>query len=141
SHGINFNANYTFSHCIGDYAARLSQSASPDMTYQDPNNRRKDRANCEYDQRHAFNMTGVAETPKFANRMLTLVGTGWRLSGIYRASSAGTIVATSQPNGVRSVTLGAAGGALTSTSGLDQCLCDITGQRPNLLLPNAVYLN
>src|SRR5439155_26478982 len=63
SRGVTFNANYTLSHCIGDYAARLAQAAGPDMTYQDPNNRRRDRGNCEYDQRHAFNLTGVAETP------------------------------------------------------------------------------
>ena len=55
-----------------------------DHTYQDPNNRRRDRGNCEIDQRHNFNLTAVGETPQFANRTLSLVGSGWRLSGIYR---------------------------------------------------------
>jgi hypothetical protein len=39
------------------------------------------------------------------------------------------------------VTLGAQGGSQTSAAGGDQCLCDILNQRPNLLLPDAVYLD
>ena len=83
--GINLNGNYTWSHCVGDYAARSSNGfgTSVDHTYQDRNNRRRDRGNCEIDQRHSFNLTAVAETPKFANHTLSLVGSGWRLSGIY----------------------------------------------------------
>ncbi len=71
---------------------------------------------------------------------MNLVGSEWRFSGIYKASTGGTQIATSTPSGAHNVTLGAPGGALTSAAGVDQCLCDITGQRPNLLLPN-VYLN
>ena len=78
--GLNVNANYTWSHCIGDYMGRSNSGygSSVDHTYQDPNNRRKDRADCEVDARHAFNLTGVAETPQFANRTVNLIGTGWR---------------------------------------------------------------
>jgi hypothetical protein len=140
--GINLNGNYTLSHCIGDYSARSNNGygASVDHTYQDPNNRRRDRGNCEIDQRHAFNLTAVAETPQFAGHTLRLVGSGWRLSGIYRASSAGTIVAASQSSGVRTVTLGSAAGSRSAGSSGDRCLCDISGQRPDLLLAN-VYLD
>ena len=86
-YGITVNANYTWSHCIGDYMGRANSGygTSVDQTYQDPNNRRKDRGNCEVDARHVFNLTSVAETPKFANRTLNMVGTGWRLSVLYRA--------------------------------------------------------
>jgi hypothetical protein len=142
SHGINLNGNYTWSHCVGDYQARSNNGfgASVDHSYQDPINRRRDRGNCEIDQRHAFNLTAVAETPKFANRALSLVGAGWRLSGIYRASSSGTIVATSQSSGVRTVTLGSASGSVTGGSSGDRCLCDISGQRPDLVMTN-VYLD
>jgi hypothetical protein len=114
-----------------------------DHTYQDSNNRQRDRGNCEIDQRHAFNFTGVAETPKFANHVLSLVGTGWRLSGIYRVSTAGTIVAASQSSGMRTVTLGSASGSnasATSSAAADRCLCDISGQRPNQILAN-IYLD
>jgi hypothetical protein len=143
--GINVNGNYTWSHCVGDYQARSNNGfgASVDHTYQDPRNRRRDRSNCEIDQRHAFNLTAVAETPKFANRTLSMVGSGWRLSGIYRVSSSGTIVATSQSSGVRTVTLGSASGSnasATSSAAADRCLCDISGQRPDQVLGN-VYLD
>jgi hypothetical protein len=142
--GINLNGNYTLSHCIGDYAARTNNGfgTSVDHTYQDRNNRRRDRGNCEIDARHSFNLTAVAETPAFANRTLTLVGTGWRLSGIYRATTAGTIIASSQASGIRTVTLGAASGASAASGGggVDRCLCDISSQRPNQILPN-VYLD
>jgi hypothetical protein len=142
--GINLNGNYTLSHCIGDYAARTNNGfgTSVDHTYQDRNNRRRDRGNCEIDARHSFNLTAVAETPAFANRTLSLVGTGWRLSGIYRATTSGTIIASSQASGIRTVTLGAASGASAASGGggVDRCLCDISSQRPNQILPN-VYLN
>ena len=84
AHGISMNANYTWSHCIADFVGRSNagNSQNVDDTYQDPNNRYRDRANCESDQRHAFNLTSVAETPKFANTALRLVGSGWKLSGI-----------------------------------------------------------
>jgi hypothetical protein len=112
-----------------------------DHTYQDPNNRRRDRANCEVDQRHAFNLTAVAETPQFANRTLALVGSGWRVSGIYRASTAGNINAANTSSGVRTVTLGAASsGQRTSASGGDRCLCDIANQRPDLVMTD-IYLD
>jgi hypothetical protein len=141
---INFNANYTLSHCVGDYSARTNggYGTSVNQTYQDPNNRRRDRGNCEIDQRHTFNSTLVAETPQFANRMMTLLGSGWRLSGIYRRSTAGTIVSNSNAVGVRTVTLGepSASARSASAAGGDRCLCDISNQRPDQILPD-VYLD
>ena len=143
SKGVTLGTNYTWSHCVGDYSARSSggYGASVNQTYQDPNNRHKDFGNCESDQRHNFNLTAVAETPKFANRMMNIAGTGWRLSGLYRLSSTGNIVQTSQAAGVRTVTLGAASGSLNSATGGDRCLCDVANQRPDLVLPNAIYLD
>jgi hypothetical protein len=86
-------------------------------------------------------VTGVAETPKFSNRTLSVLGSGWRLSGIYRASTAGNINSANTSSGVRTVTLGAASSAQrTSASGGDRCLCDIANQRPDLVLAN-VYLD
>jgi hypothetical protein len=142
SKGINLNGNYTWSHCIGDYMGRMNvgRGTSVDHTYQDPNNRRRDRGNCEVDQRHAFNLTAVAETPQFANRTLSLLGTGWRLSGIYRVGTGGTISSNeSATAGIRTVTLGDPAGGQANAVGVDRCLCDISVQRPNLVLPDAVY--
>jgi hypothetical protein len=142
SRGINLNGNYTWSHCIGDYAGRSNSGygTSADHTYQDPNDRRRDRGNCESDQRHSFNFTGVAETPQFANRTLNLIGSGWKVSGIYRASTGGNIVASNASAGIRTVTLGSASAGNNSVSGVDRCLCDISNQRPDLVLTN-IYLD
>jgi len=114
---------------------------SVDQTYQDPNNRRKDRGNCEVDARHVFNFTSVAETPKFANPTVNMLSSGWRLSALYRVSN-GAINAANASSGVRTVTLGSASaGQRGNVAGGDVCLCDISNQRPNLLLPNQVYLD
>ena len=81
-----------------------------------------------------------AETPRFANRTLSLLGAGWRLSGIYRAGSAGTD-SGSGAIGQRTVTLGNPASTGTQAASVDRCLCDISGQRPDLVLPDAVYLD
>jgi hypothetical protein len=120
------------SHCVGDYAARENSGYGVNVThtYLDPTNRRKDRANCETDQRHIFNLTGVAETPKFSNHILTLVGTGWRLSGIYKAASGAT------SRNWRTVGLGDPAQSTTTVTGNDRCLCDSAVQRPDIVNPN-----
>jgi hypothetical protein len=143
--GVNINANYTWSHCLGDYSGRAQSGAGTgvDHTYQDRDDRGRDRGNCEVDQRHIFNLTSVAETPQFANRTLRIVGSGWRLSGIYRRYT-NSVTETNQASGTRTVILGTAvgaGGANGGSSGGDRCLCDISFQRPNLILPDAVYLD
>src|SRR5262249_6878524 len=73
------------------------------------------------------------------NRTMNMIGGGWRLSGIYRRSTAGTIISESQAVGIRTVTIGAQGGSQTSAAGGDQCLCDILNQRPDQVLSN-IYL-
>ena len=59
--------------------------------------RRNDRANCQSieiggtfssDRRQIFNWTTVYETPKFGNRTTSMLASGWKISGIYRAMSA-----------------------------------------------------
>ena len=141
--GITVTANYTLSHCIGDYMGRANSGygTSADQTYQDPNDRHRDRANCEVDARHIFNMTSVYATPQFANRTLSLLASGWRVSGLYRVNTGG-INAANASSGVRTVTLGAASaGQRDNVAGGDRCLCDISNQRPDLLLPDNMYVN
>src|SRR5262249_47822316 len=125
-HGMTFNANYTWSHCVGDYAGRSNSGygTGAAATFQDPNDRQRDRANCESDQRHAFNLSALAEMPKFANHTLNLVASGWRLSGIYRLGSSGAINAANGATGSRTVTLGTPTSSSRTSSGVDQCLCD-----------------
>ena len=72
-----------------------------------------DRGNCTADRRQVVNITSVAATPQFANRALRLVGSGWRLSGVYRYQT---------------------GAFLTLTSGIDRALNSVAAQRPNQVL-------
>jgi hypothetical protein len=96
SKGLSTQANYTWSHCIGDLSIGNSTGGAGGG-FQMPNNRRYDRANCQSveiggvfssDRRGIFNGTVVYETPKFSNRIVKTVGSDWKISGIYRASSA-----------------------------------------------------
>ena len=84
--GVNLGANYTFSHCIGDvtpFGGSFSNSAN-NNTYLDTNNRRFDRGNCLSDRRQIFNMTVVADSPRFSNIVLRDIASRWRLSALYR---------------------------------------------------------
>jgi hypothetical protein len=128
------NANYTWSHCIGDYAGRtiFGYSLQTDETYLDPNNRRRDRADCEsVDVRNNLNLTALYETPKFGNSIVSTVLSGWRVSGIYRNSSNW---------GTLSAVTGAYTTPRTVLTGLDRALTGASNQRPNQVLSN-VYLD
>jgi hypothetical protein len=117
--GITVSGNYTLSHCIDDEGGtrgNSGQAFSWSETYQDPNNRRSDRGNCTADRRHVVNLTSVVATPQFSNSTMRMIGSGWRLSGIYRYST---------------------GAYLNITSGLDRALNGIAAQRPNQVLASA----
>jgi carboxypeptidase family protein len=108
--GVTLTGNYTWSHCIIDGSADQLASLT------DPNNRRLDRGNCSSDVRQIFNMTTVASTPQFSNSMLRAVATGWKVSGIFRATT---------------------GNFLTVTAGTDRQLSGAANQRPLQVLGNA----
>src|SRR5206468_9043803 len=88
---LNLNANYTWSHCIGlPMITLLNPGANyVHQAYQNsgPINRNLDVGNCPQDRRQLFNVTGVLQTPNFANRTLHAVGSGWSLSTIFSARS------------------------------------------------------
>jgi hypothetical protein len=121
SSGISLNANYTWSHCIGDVPIG-SLVGGNGGTYMDNNNRRRDRGNCftgtldggqALDRRHILNFTAVLESPRFSDRTVRMVASGWRLSSSYRFLSASY---------------------LTAATGIDFALTGQAGQRPNLIL-------
>jgi hypothetical protein len=87
--GVTIGGNYTWSHCIGDkgFDGVSGTNNNNNIGYNDPNNRRFDRGDCDSDRRQIFNLTAVAETPEFNSPALRALATGWRLSGIYRRSS------------------------------------------------------
>jgi hypothetical protein len=102
SKGLSASANYTWSHCIGDLSIGNS-TGNAGAGYAIPNNRDYDRSNCQSneiggtfssDRRHIFNSTIVYETPKFSNARLSMFASGWKVAGIYRATSATWLTVT-----------------------------------------------
>ena len=101
--------NYTWSHCISDLITTELHSSE----YTNPNNRRFDRGNCSpIDLRQIFNLSVVAQTPRFSNRALRMAGSNWKVGAIVNIQS---------------------GQALTVTTGVDNALNSLTGQRANLI--------
>jgi hypothetical protein len=118
---VSINANYTWSHCIGQ-ANNGTTTPNPGSNYVHLYNRVLDGGNCSQDRRNLFNLTVVARTPKFENRALNLTVSGWSASAIYRYSS---------------------GAPLTIASGLDQSLLGFSTalERPNQINGNTAVAN
>ena len=127
SQGVSASANYTWSHCIGDPGVGNSDGR-PGQGLITPTDRHQDRSNCvsqevggaffSSDRRQIFNFTLVGEAPKFANRALRKVVTGWQAAGIYRAQSAPWLTVSMVPP--------------------DRQLSGTTNQRPLQVLPNTL---
>jgi hypothetical protein len=118
---VSMNANYTWSHCIGD-STQASTVGGAQAGLLIPDNRRFDRGNCQtptlagsfgLDRRQIFNFTFVAESPTYNNRLVRAVATGWTLAGSWRVNT---------------------GGTLTPTVTVDRQLSGTGGQRPNQIL-------
>jgi hypothetical protein len=119
ANGVTVISNYTWSHCIG-LPSNGATTPNPGTNYVHAANRNLDIGNCASDRRHIFNLTVVARTPKFENKALRLVGTGWSLSNIFRATS---------------------GVPYSVASGLDQALNGFGAQRANQLLGTTAAAN
>lgn len=78
SHGLQFNASYTWSHSIDD-----NSQNSEGLVVQNFNNIRGDRADSDFDVRHRVVLNGIYDFPFKANR---IVG-GWELSTILQIQS------------------------------------------------------
>jgi hypothetical protein len=112
SHGVSVLVNYTWSHCISDlwngYPGLGGASEGP------PDNRRYGRGNCaSSDQRQVLNLSAVAQTPNLVRRPLRLLASGWQISPIMKIKSAQVF---------------------NVTSGSDDALTGLTGQRPNQIV-------
>jgi len=119
--GATVSGNYTWSRCIATtWDARMGSTA--DSRYVADNgvagyatNWVLAHGDCPADRRQVLNITAVADSPQFSNRVLHTVGTGWRLAGIYKKAT---------------------GESLTITSGVDRALNGVANQRPNQVLAN-----
>jgi hypothetical protein len=77
--------NYTLSHCISDFDPNPTmQGGAGEGTWTDPHNRAFDRGACNADRRNVFNLTGVAQVPKFSGRALRMIASGWQVAPIFR---------------------------------------------------------
>ncbi len=102
-------ANYTWSHCVAD--AQTTELSGP--IYTNPANRRFDRGNCSFvDVHHNFNLSGVLQSPHFSSSALQWIAGNWQLAPIV---------------GIHS------GSYFTVTTGVDNALNGIPGQRPNVI--------
>ena len=62
--GVSASANYTLSHCIGNFADINANGPPADETYINPNDRNFDRGNCDIDRRHLINFTTFRDNPQ-----------------------------------------------------------------------------
>ena len=99
SHGLQFNASYTYSHSIDDNSRNAEG-----IVMQDSNNIRGERGSSDFDARHRFVINSVYELPFKGNRLIA----GWEVATIVTAQSGNpfnvvlaTAGLTGIPNSVR----------------------------------------
>jgi hypothetical protein len=128
SRGFTITANYAWSHCIGNLINTFPQGGSGGSGLYFASTRAGDRGDCissgsdvsngGTDRRHIANLTGLATTPKFSNKVLRTFAGDWRGSATVSMYS---------------------GGAITIVTGVDNALNGINSatQYANQVLPNA----
>ncbi len=101
--------NYTWSHCIStyDFGGELAGN-----NYQNPQNRRGEKADCNFDRRHIFNTSLVAESPGLGSGVAKLLTKGWQAAPIISLNS---------------------GQPFTITTGSDVSLTGVGADRPNVV--------
>jgi Carboxypeptidase regulatory-like domain len=72
-------ANYTWSHCLGDGGDLQSEIT---VATQNPYDRASEKSNCRTDVRHLFNLSLVAETPRWRGNFLKAFISDWELAAI-----------------------------------------------------------
>src|SRR5262249_26500166 len=99
SRGATVSTNYTWSHCTStSWDARVSSTPEVNdnlgIRYATDNrisgygtNWVLAHGDCPADHRQVFNVTAVADSPQFTKPMLRIVGSGWRLAGIYKKAT------------------------------------------------------
>ncbi|OFW06204.1 MAG: hypothetical protein A3I61_18735 [Acidobacteria bacterium RIFCSPLOWO2_02_FULL_68_18] len=133
ANGLSANANYTVSTCEGLLVNQGAGPTNPGTGYlrpvsilNPPTDREAafeaDKGPCTASPTHIFNLTASVESPQFDNRTIRLLASGWRLSGIFRASSGMALTITTGLDR-------ALNGVLTTVQRVDQVGNDPYGQR------------
>ena len=108
SRGFTLLTNYTWSHCISDVFDNQFLSGSVGTR---SDTRRASRGNCgTSDQRHVFNLSAVAQAPKFSNHTMHMIAGDWQFSPILKIKS---------------------GQYFSVTTGVDNALTGLGSQTPN----------
>lgn len=142
--GLSTNVNYTISRCeglinqgdgpfnVGTGYTRSVSLINPPSEAEAKASFEMDKGRCSNWRRHILNVTATIESPQFSNTTARLLASGWRLSGIFRASSGSPL---SVSTGIdRALT-----GIQATTQRADQVLDDPYGDRTvnNWLNPRA----
>jgi hypothetical protein len=78
----------TWSHCVASERDDFNGSLfGPTLDLHRVDDRECGRTNCTSIRRHVLNLTGVLESPRFANDKLRIFASGRRLAPIYRIST------------------------------------------------------
>jgi hypothetical protein len=79
SHNVTWLSNYTWSQCIStfDFNGELAGN-----DYENPANRNAEKADCNFDRRHIFNSSMVAESPGIGSGFAKFVTRDWQLAPI-----------------------------------------------------------
>jgi hypothetical protein len=112
--GVSLSGNYTWSTCTGT-PTQAGSTPNAATGYSHPTDIEYDRGACDSDRRHITNLTMSYETPRVGDGVLSAIASGWRLAGIFRATS---------------------GSWLNITVTGDPARTGQTVQRPNRLLDN-----
>ena len=129
ANGLSGNVNYTWSTCEGTAQSNTGGNplnvgtgyTRPQSLLNPPANGKDlyelDKGPCSFSPSHIFNLIASAETPQFSSTAARVLASGWRLSGIFRASS---------------------GNALRVTTGIDRSLDGVATntQRVNQVMDN-----
>lgn len=83
SHGFSVLTNYTWSRCMDD--GEVGQDIT--NVYSNPSNPKMDWGNCTYNRKGILNLSVLAKTPRFENKALRYVATGWNSSAIFTAQT------------------------------------------------------
>jgi hypothetical protein len=81
--GLTVLANYTLSKCMSDPAT--TELTGPTIT--NPANPNLDYSACDSDRRHVINVTAVAYSPKFSQKMLQAILGDWQVAPLVRWQS------------------------------------------------------
>jgi hypothetical protein len=97
ANGVSANANYTLAKCLGSptqggTTPNVNSGYMLPVSLINPPGDAEARLDADYgpcdsDRRHIFNATITAETPRFGQAAMRYALSGWRISGIFRASS------------------------------------------------------